>query len=86
MIVYNSRKICTIFDLDKIIKGGLNSIIIDTKFIRDFEVAKIIKTYKKAVNLLNKSNISGYKDYLQTIADDKSFTDYTRGHLARGVL
>ena len=86
MIVYNSRKICTIFDLDKIIEGGLNSIIIDTKFIRDSEVAKIIKTYKKAINLLSKNNISGYKDYMQTIAGDKSFTDYTRGHLARGVL
>lgn len=67
-------------------EGGLNSIIIDTKFIKDSEVAKIIKTYKKAVNLLSKNNISGYKDYLQTIAGDKSFTDYTRGHLARGVL
>ncbi len=86
MIVYNSRKICTIFDLDKIIEGGLNSIIIDTKFIRDSEVAKIIKTYKKAINLLSKNNISGYKDYMQAIAGDKSFTDYTRGHLARGVL
>jgi len=86
MIVYNSRKICTIFDLDKIIEGGLNSIIIDTKFIKDPEVIKIIKTYKKAVNLLSKNNISGYKDYVQTITGDKSFTDYTRGHLARGVL
>jgi len=86
MIVYNSRKICTIFDLDKIIDGDLNSIIIDTKFIEDPEVAKIIKTYKKAVNLLSKSNISGYKDYMQVIAGDKSFTDYTRGHLTRGVI
>ena len=86
MIVYNSRKICTIFDLDKIIEGGLNSIIIDTKFIKDPEVLKIIKTYKKAVNLLSKNNIPGYKDYTQAIAGDKSFTDYTRGHLARGVL
>jgi putative protease len=86
MIVYNSRKICTIFDLDKIIEGGLNSIIVDMKFIRDSEVAKIIKTYKKAINLLSKNNISGYKDYIQTITGDKSFTDYTRGHLARGVL
>ena len=86
MIVYNSRKICTIFDLDKIIEGELNSIIIDTKFIRDPEVVKIIKTYKKAVNLLSKNNISGYKDYMQTITGDKSFTDYTRGHLVRGVL
>jgi len=86
IIVYNSRKICTIFDLDKIIEGGLNSIIIDTKFIKDSEVVKIIKTYKKAINLLSKNNISGYKDYLQTIAGDKSFTDYTRGHLIRGVL
>jgi U32 family peptidase len=86
MIVYNSRKICTIFDLDKIIEGGLNSVIVDMKFIRDSEVTKIIKTYKKTINLLSKNNISGYKDYMQTIAGDKSFTDYTRGHLVRGVL
>ena len=86
MVVYNSRKICTIFDLDKIIEVGLNSIIIDTKFIKDPEVIKIIKTYKKALNLLSKNNIPGYKDYMQAIAGDKSFMDYTRGHLARGVL
>src|SRR4030065_2234404 len=78
MIVYNSRKICTIFDLDKILEGGLNYIIIDMKFIKDSEAVKIVKTYKKAINLLNENNISGYKDYMQTIADDKSFTGYTR--------
>ncbi|MCL5071484.1 MAG: U32 family peptidase [Actinobacteria bacterium] len=86
MVVYNSRKICTIFDLDKIFEAGLNSIIIDTKFMKGSEAAKVIKIYKKAINLLNKNDISGYKDYMQTIAYDKSFTDYTRGHLARGVL
>ncbi|MCL4415169.1 MAG: U32 family peptidase [Actinobacteria bacterium] len=86
MVIYNSRKICTIFDLDKIFEAGLNSIIIDTKFMKDSETAKVIKTYKKAINLLNKNDISGYKDYMQNIAHDKSFTDYTRGHLARGVL
>jgi len=86
IIVYNSMKICTIFDLDKIIECGLNSIIIDMKFIRDSEVGKIIKTYKKAIDLLSINDISGYKDYMQAIVRDKSFTDYTRGHLLRGVL
>ena len=56
------------------------------KFIKDSEIAIIIKTYKKAINLLNKNNISGYKDYMQGIADNKYFKDYTRGHLIRGVL
>jgi len=86
MIVYNSRKICIIFDLEMIFKSGLNSIIIDTKFIKDSEAVEIIKTYKKAINLLIKNNISGYKDYMRTIAGEGSFKDYTRGHLLRGVL
>ncbi len=86
IIVYNSRKICTIFDLDTLIQDGINSIVVDTKFIKDSEIVKIVKTYKKAINFLNKNNISGYKDYIQTIEGHKSFTDYTKGHLLRGVL
>lgn len=86
IIVYNSRRICTTFGLDMIIQGGINSIIIDTKFIKNSEFIKIIKTYKKVIDLLSENNISGYKDYTQTIDGDKSFTDYTKGHLLRGVL
>ncbi|MCJ7473116.1 MAG: U32 family peptidase, partial [Actinobacteria bacterium] len=44
-MIYNSKKICTIFDLDSILGSGINNIIIDGKFMEPDELLKVTDLY-----------------------------------------
>ncbi len=84
-IIYNSKRICMIFDLDKIAYSGISNIIIDGKFTETDELLKIADSYHKAVSILFKKGKGEYREYVSQLKNIRSFKDYSRGHLFRGV-
>ena len=84
-IIYNSKRICTIFDLDSVVDSGINNIIIDGKFAETDELLKIAGSYNKAVTILSEKGKEKYGEYVNQLENKKSFKDYSRGHLFRGV-
>ncbi|MFC2145155.1 U32 family peptidase [Actinomycetota bacterium] len=84
-MIYNSKKICMVFDLDKIVDSGINNIIIDGKFTETDELLKIADSYHKAISVLFKNGKEKYREYVHQLDNIKSFKDYSRGHLFRGV-
>ncbi len=85
IIIYNSKNFCTLFELDKIFKSGVNNIIIDSRFFKEKDFLKIIKIYSEAIDILYNKGIKEYKDFVFFLKDDRLFKDYSRGHLLRGV-
>ena len=83
--IYNSKKICTLFDLDKISGSRINNLVIDNIFTSLKDTAIVIKTYKHALELLQKKGPGIYKKYIKGLKDNPLFRDYSRGHLFRGV-
>jgi collagenase-like PrtC family protease len=83
--IYNSRKICTLFDLDMVIESGINDIVIDSIFIDPGKIEKLVKSYRKALTLLEKGSIENYKKHINNLKSDPLFQDYSRGHLLQGV-
>ncbi|MCL4377258.1 MAG: U32 family peptidase [Actinobacteria bacterium] len=86
IILFNSRKICLIFDLYKLIKSGINMLEIDTRFLTDEECSKVIKIFKNAAGFLRESNEENYKKFTEHISEEALFKNYTKGHLLRAVL
>jgi collagenase-like PrtC family protease len=86
IILFNSRKICLIFDLYKIVKNGVNTVEIDTRFLTNEECLKVIKTFRSAADFLMESNEDSYKKFMEHISEDTLFKNYTKGHLLRAVL
>ena len=84
-IIYNSKRICTVFDLDRLADSGINNIIIDGKFTETDELLKIADSYHKAVSILSEKGKEKYREYIRQLENIKSFKDYSRGHLFRGV-
>jgi len=85
MIIFNSKNFCTFFELGKILKSGVNNIIIDSKFFKKKDFNKIIKIYSEAVDILLKKGEKKYKDFSCLMKDDQLFKNYSKGHLLRGV-
>jgi collagenase-like PrtC family protease len=85
IIVFNSRNNCSLFDIDKIYKSGVNNIIIDGRFFKEKEFLKIIKIYREAIDMVNENETKRFSDFVRFLKDDRLFKNYTRGHLLRGV-
>jgi collagenase-like PrtC family protease len=85
MMTFNSRNICTLFDLDKIRASGINNIILDSRFYdkRDFD--RIIKNYREAIEILQEEGIDKYRLFTSKLENDDLFKNYSKGHLLRGV-
>ena len=84
-MIYNSKKICTLFDLEKIYKSGIDNIIIDTRFFKEKDFLKIIKIYREAIDTLQNKGGKEYKDFVLFLKDDLLFKNYSKGHLLRGI-
>lgn len=85
IIVYNSRNICSVFDIDKIYKSGVNNIIIDSRFFKEKEFSKLIRIYREAIDMINNRKMYRLNDFIEFLKEDRLFKNYTRGHLLRGV-
>jgi collagenase-like PrtC family protease len=83
--IFNSRKTCTIFDLDTVLEAGINDLVIDSIFTDIPDTTRLVKSYRKAVSLLALDRIDEYKRYADSLRDEYLFRDYSRGHLFRGV-
>ncbi|MCJ7665626.1 MAG: U32 family peptidase [Actinobacteria bacterium] len=84
-MIYNSKKICTIFDLDTILESGINNIIIDGKFMEPDELLKVTDLYSSAISVLLEKGIKEYKRHTGKMQDNILFKDYSRGHFFRGI-
>ena len=84
-LIYNSKNICSIFDLETIISGGINSLLIDSIFTCPKDTKKILKNYRKALSLLAGNKADAYKSFTEDLSSDPLFMDYSKGHFFRGV-
>ncbi len=85
MIISNSKNICTLFDLDKIKESKVESLIVDSMFYSRRDFAKILKSYREALNILFNKGIKEYRNFTSYLENDKLFSNYSKGHLFRGV-
>ncbi|MEA2015414.1 MAG: U32 family peptidase [Actinomycetota bacterium] len=85
MIIFNSKKFCTIFNLDKISENKVESLIIDSKFYNKSDFGKILKSYRESVNILFDEGIKEYKNLIPYLKNNSLFSNYSKGHLFRGV-
>jgi collagenase-like PrtC family protease len=85
MTIFNSRNICTIFDLDKIEGSNLNSIIVDSRFYTREDFKKILNSYREASKILFDKGVKEYKSFISNLKGDSLFSNYSKGHLFRGV-
>ena len=84
-LIYNSKNICSIFDLDKIISAGINNLLIDAIFMEPEDINKILKNYKKALRLLASKKIDAHRSLMDNLSKDPLFMDYSKGQLFKGV-
>ncbi len=84
-LVYNSKNICTIFDLDRIISSGINDLVIDSIFTGPEDIKKIIKKYREALAIYRSCREDKYSLFVKDLSRDPLFSDYSKGHLFRGV-
>ena len=84
-IVFNSKVMCALFDLEKIKESKVNDIILDSYFYNKEDFCKIIRSYSEAINILYKNGNQKYKNFVSFMQDDNLFKNYTKGHLMRGV-
>ncbi len=85
MVIFNSKIICTLFELDNISGSGVNDIVISSKFLEENDFFKILKSYSNAAYILFDKDVAGYRNFTGCLKDNHLFKDYTRGHLLRGV-
>ncbi|MDO9517981.1 MAG: DUF3656 domain-containing protein [Methanosarcinaceae archaeon] len=79
MHVLNSKVLCMLDDIPKIIESGVSSIRIDAKSIDDEDVETIVRSYRNAID---KCFENGGKNFVTC----KELTkDATKGHYFRGV-
>lgn len=85
IVVYNSRKICALFDIDKLTDVPVEYIRLDLKDLNLKEAKKVINSYRKAISIARSKGKDLYREYVNCLKDDILFKNYTRGHLLRGV-
>jgi collagenase-like PrtC family protease len=86
LLFLNSRKICCLFDLPEVLSCGVNNLYIDTRTFEIGQVMEIIRTYRKALDLLTGGNFKELEDFLKNAGRNSLFSDYTKGHLDREVI
>ncbi len=85
MMIFNSKNICTLFDLDRITGSGVNKLIIDSRFYSLKDFSKILRNYREALNILHFKGANKFKSFTSYLKNDTLFSNYSRGHLFRGV-
>ncbi|MBE3089598.1 MAG: U32 family peptidase, partial [Actinobacteria bacterium] len=85
MIIFNSRNICTLYDLDNIKASGVNNIIIDSRFLEKKDFYKILRSYREAIDILYNKGTGKYKIFTSYLQNNNLFKNYSKGHLLRGV-
>lgn len=83
--VFNSRTLCMMEDLSRIISLGPGSIRIEARNMTDGQVEASVGWYRQALNQLvkgDKPDLSFYKQELSKTSNSA----FTRGHYYRGVL
>ena len=85
IVIFNSKKICTLFDLDKILQAMITNVTIDGRFQNDRELRKVIKTYRESLNTLKSKGTDSYHRFTASLQEDSLFKDYSKGHIFRGV-
>jgi collagenase-like PrtC family protease len=86
LIFLNSRKICCLYDLPEVLSCGVNNLYIDTGTFEIGQAMEIIRTYRKALDLLSVKNFKELEDFLKNAGESSLFSDYTKGHLDREVI
>ncbi len=86
LLFLNSRKICCLFDLPEALSCGINNLYIDMRTFEISQAQEIIRTYRKAIELLSVKNFKELADFLKNAGENSLFSDYTKGHLDREVL
>lgn len=84
LLFLNSRRTCTLFDLDKILDAGIDSLKIDTRTLDKRSVFKVIDTFRKASRILS-GDRGKYFAFIDYFKEDVMFKDYSKAHLFRGV-
>jgi len=85
ILLFNSKKICTLFDLDRLAGSNLSFLRIDTRFLDSRSQDKVIGSYLKAIAMLKEKGENKYREFIKYLGQDILFKDYTRAHLLRGV-
>jgi len=85
IIVFNSRNICTLFNLNDVKASRVKNIIIDSRFLEKKDFYKIIKIYRDAADILYNKGTEKYKIFTSYLRNDYLFRNYSKGHLFRGV-
>lgn len=83
--VFNSRTLCMIDDLERILKLGPESIRIEARKTDEQDIYKIVKTYRQALDSLlagQKTDLEHYKEQLERT----NGSPFTKCHYYRGVL
>ncbi len=83
--LFNSRTLCLIDDLEKIISLGPGSVRIEARRSSISQIRTMLKIYREALDKLGrgeKTDLTLYKEELAGIAA----SDFTKGHYYRGVL
>ncbi|MGI5922003.1 MAG: DUF3656 domain-containing U32 family peptidase [Syntrophomonadaceae bacterium] len=83
--IFNSRTLCMMDDLDKIIKLKPASIRIEARRQDENQIYTVVKLYRRALDMLSSSqkpDLSGYKEELLKA----SGSGFTKCHYYRGVL
>ena len=85
IMIFNSKKICTLFDLDKVLESMVTNVIIDGRFHTAGELQKVIATYRESINILKNKGPENYHRFITALQEDTLFKDYSKGHIFRGV-
>jgi putative protease len=83
--VFNSRTLCMIENIERILLMGPESIRIEARRYNKNQVAKTVKIYSEVLNKVinrEKPDLTAFKEELQTV----SLSPFTKGHYFRGVL
>lgn len=83
--VFNSRTLCMIDDLDKIIALGVGGIRIEARRSGEEEVRKVVKLYGQALEDVVENNHRQLHSYREDL-EKSSPSPFTRGHYYRGVI
>ncbi len=83
--VFNSRTLCMIDDLDKIMALGVGGIRIEARRSSEEEVIKVLRLYGKALADLKGNNNKRLHSYREEL-EQSSPSPFTRGHYYRGVI
>lgn len=83
--VFNSRTLCMIDDLDKVLDLRVGGIRIEARRSGEEEVIKLIKLYRQALEDVVDSNYKQLHSYREEL-EQNAPSPFTRGHYYRGVI